>query len=92
MAAKVLRHSPDRVVRCSWVYPRSTRGGSRAYGGGYCAGGVPTWYCRETYHRPQRREMRDVLNDARRDYNANGETDIEPINRQARNEAHWSWW
>lgn len=65
---------------------------SRADGGGYCSGGVPTWYCRETYHRPQRREMRDVLNDARRDYNANGDTEIEPVNRQARNEAHWSWW
>ena len=65
---------------------------SRADGGGYCIGGVPTWYCRETYHRPQRREMRDVLNSARRDYNANGDTDIEPVNRQARNSAHWSWW
>lgn len=65
---------------------------SRADGGGYCQGGVPTWYCRETYHRPQRREARDVLNAARRDYNANGDTEIEPVNRQARNEARWAWW
>lgn len=60
--------------------------------GRYTYGGVPSWFVREVYHRPERareRKLRDVM----REFNA-GE-DIEDYdfeNRQARNEARWIWW
>jgi hypothetical protein len=48
---------------------------------------------REGYFVPERRHVRDTLRNAVKDYNANGDTDIEPINRQTRR-SMWNggWW
>lgn len=45
------------------------------------------------YYSPERAHVRDVLRDAVRDFNAYGETDVEPVGRQHRH-AHWGsgWW
>lgn len=75
-------HRNDRWQRrnnCGWTLP-------------YCFGGVPSAYVSLVYHWPQRRQERDACRDAMRDWNANGDTDIEPEPRQARNSARWMWW
>lgn len=52
----------------------------------------PAWYRRAVYHAPERTNARDVLRAATKDWNANGDTDIEPVSRQTRNSAAWLWW
>jgi hypothetical protein len=43
---------------------------------------------RHDWYAPERAYVRASLSDARRDYNANGETDVEPVGRQHR---HGMW-
>ena len=64
---------------CGWTLP-------------YTFGGVPSWYVTMVYHRPDRRQERDACENARRDWNANRDTDIEPLPQQGRNSARWLWW
>lgn len=76
------------VPTCELTAPDNSRGGWRRY----TWGGVPTWYCREVYHRPERARERK-LNDMAREYNTYGDIeDDDFVNRQARNEARWMWW
>lgn len=44
------------------------------------------------YHGPERRRTRDSLRDAARDWNANGDTDVEPDTRQHRHSVAWLLW
>lgn len=44
------------------------------------------------YNGPERRRTRDVLRDAARDWNANGDTDIELDTRQHRHSVAWLLW
>lgn len=53
---------------------------------------VPGWYRAHRYHNPMRRETRDVLRNAARDYNTYGETDIITDDRQGRHSCHYDWW
>ena len=52
---------------------------------------VPKWYVDHRYHNPMRRDARDTLRNALKDYNANGDTDIEATSRQGRSSAQWDW-
>lgn len=73
---------------CAFHGPDDTRGGWRRY----TWGGVPTWYCREVYHRPERARERG-LRDMAREYNTYGDIEDDDFeNRQARNSARWLWW
>lgn len=51
----------------------------------------PRWYVLHRYHNPQRVHKRDTLREALKDYNANGNTEIETVDRQGRNSAQWDW-
>lgn len=75
---------PERPTCNVWTRDRSQRR--------YMYGGVPTWFVRVVYHRPERaRERR--LNDMAREYNTYGDIeDDDFINRQGRNQARWEWW
>lgn len=44
------------------------------------------------YNGPERRRVRDVLHGAARDWNANGDTDVEPDTRQHRHSVAWLMW
>ncbi len=44
----------------------------------YWSGHAPKWYIDCVYHNPMRRDARDVLREAVKEYNATGETDLEP--------------
>jgi hypothetical protein len=44
------------------------------------------------YYGPERARVRDTLRAARRDYNAHGDTDIEPFPRQHRHGLLYDWW
>lgn len=60
--------------------------------GRYTHGGVPSWFVREHYHRPERNRERK-LDDMRREYNASGDIeDYDFENRQGRNSCRWIWW
>ena len=50
---------------------------------------VPKWYVDHVYHNPLRRDARDVLREAAKEWNATGDTDLEPVNRQGRGSAQW---
>lgn len=59
----------------------------------YTHGGVPTWFVREVYHRPQRAKTKSKLNKMAREYNENYDIeDYDIENRQGRNSARWLWW
>lgn len=53
-------------------------------------GSAPHDY-RQLFHRANRRNERDSLHSARRDWNANGDTDIEVVDRYHRHCANWYW-
>lgn len=58
----------------------------------YYHGGVPTWFVREVYHRPERARVRQLRQMAR-EYNYYGDLeDGDFVNRQGRNSARWEWW
>lgn len=62
------------------------------YGRAYVTGGVPTWFVRQDYHRPERARERK-LRDLAREYNTYGDIeDDDFVNRQARNSCRWTWW
>lgn len=48
------------------------------------------WHRKLNYFSPERAAIRDELRDAVKDYNTNGQTDVEPNNRQARNSSHFA--
>lgn len=52
----------------------------------------PGWYTHHRWWNPQRVLERDVLLDAKKDWNSNGDTDIEVENCNPHNSAQHSWW
>jgi len=64
---------------CDYVLPHNEYGDS-----------VPKWYVDYIYHNPSRRDARDSLRAASKDWNANGDTDIEP-KIYPDNNAAWLW-
>lgn len=52
----------------------------------------PKWYRDHVYHNPERVRTRDTLLAAKKDWNANGDTEIEVEERQGRHSATWLWW
>jgi hypothetical protein len=80
-----IRWRAHGLQRCSWVptYDGMTTGG------GWSA---PPWFCRVEFTVPERRRVRDQLNQARAEYRATGEVDIEIQNYQHRHRANWDWW
>lgn len=52
----------------------------------------PRWYVRHVWHAPQRTIIRDQLQEAAKEYSANGSLDdFDFVNIQARHGASW-WW
>lgn len=54
--------------------------------------GVPTWFVRAYFTRPDRRRVRDECDSARQEYNATGEVDTIPSVNQHRHQARRDWW
>lgn len=55
-------------------------------------GSPPRWFNRHVWYGPQRRQERTILGEAKKDYNANGDTDIEMANVNHRHNGYWLWW
>lgn len=59
----------------------------------YWAGSsVPKSFIDSKYNNPMRREARDVLREAAKEWNAIGDTDLEPSRGGPRNAAWWYYW
>jgi hypothetical protein len=92
----VRMHDASRPCVCDDWLPVPTCTYELSYGMKYYRyswGGVPSWFVRQTHHKPERckeRKLRDYV----REYNAYGEleNDGDFDNRQARGSARWDWW
>lgn len=51
----------------------------------------PGWLVDHLYHEPMRRDARDVLREAAKEWNGSGDTEREPLSPQNRHDAHWHW-
>lgn len=80
----------DRSIPCDDCDSRPTCEYNLDWSYSRIVGSAPRDY-RKDFHRANRRNERDVLNDARRDYNANGDTDLEPVDKYHRHCANWYW-
>lgn len=52
----------------------------------------PKWFHDHQYFNRVRRDARDVLRAAAKEYRGAGDTDLEPVPEQARGQAIWYWW
>lgn len=85
-----VHHMYHRSIPCDVCDARPTCEYNLDWSYARIAGSAPREYRRD-FHRTHRRNERDVLNDARRDYNANGETELEPVDKYQRHCANWYW-
>lgn len=53
---------------------------------------APKWYRDHVYINPARTHEREVLTEARKEWNGSGHTDLEPEPRQHRHGAAWLYW
>ncbi len=59
----------------------------------YTWGGVPSWFVRQTWHRPERAREREDLRDMAREYNEYGDIEDDDFaNYQHNHRAAWLWW
>ncbi len=76
-----------RRVTCEYTMPADKRAYYRY------ASPPPAWFVKHVYHSPMRRDARDVLRGAARDYNTYGETDAdEGLECLHQHSAKWLWW
>lgn len=52
----------------------------------------PKWFLDHVWNNAQRVHERDTLRDALKDYNANGDTDIQTLDNQHRHCGQWLFW
>lgn len=90
-----IKHDPSIHCVCDdWPTPATCdwAGATDAYHRYYVHGGVPTWFVRQRYHRPERARERS-LDEMRREYNIYGDIEDDDFeNHQARGSARWMWW
>ena len=74
-------------------YRDNFHGGKRTIYYNYMCASPPAWFVKHIYHSPMRRDSRDVLRNAARDYNTYGDTDLdEDLTVLSESSAKWLWW
>jgi hypothetical protein len=76
-------HYRRRLTACYWDAPDERHFWQQA---------PPKWYIDHNWHNPERVRERDTLRRIAQDYNANGDTELEMANFQARNRSKYNYW
>ena len=68
-------------ITCGWVLDTK-----------HWSSNAPKWYRDHVYTNPVRTREREILTEARKEWNGSGDTDLEPEPRQHRHGAAWLYW